>query len=234
MPSNKIFINEPKDRSKFCINSGILLLFLLLPLKADALIYTDIHGQIGYGNLLEYGETYNGSQKLDHQGWTLNFGIGSRVGLSFTLLTFGIVGDYSKVQWEGEREDANIQNGFDGDEDYDNVFERTLIGGFFKVDIPALPIYAIGEYYAKVKGQTTYAESVGENPFGQGDEFRGTGFGVGAGSTFSLINFTGVFRYFTYDKYILSGVEQVIPNNRFEKQNSWEINLQVGIAIDLL
>lgn len=215
------------------MKSAILLFLLLLPLKSYGLFYVGGYGQIGYGSLSEYGETYNGNQKLDHQGWTLNMGMGGRAGLSFLLLTAGVVADYSKVQWEGEREDANVQNGFDGAEDYDNVFERTLLGGFVMVDIPVLPIYAIGEYYAKVKGQATYAESKGENPFNQGDEYEGTGFGVGAGATFTLINFTGVFRYFTYDKYILSGLEQTLPSSRFEKQNSWEISLQAGIAIDL-
>lgn len=42
------------------------------------------------------------------------------------------------------------------------------------VDIPVLPIYVLGEYYSKVKGQATYAERKGENPFGQGDEFEGS------------------------------------------------------------
>jgi len=29
-------------------------------------------------------------------------------------------------------------------------------------------------------------------------------------------------------------VEQTLPSGRFEKQSSWEISLQAGIAIDLL
>lgn len=210
------------------------LMLLLISFDSHALFYAGGYGQVGYGSLSENGETYNGNQKLDHQGWTANIGLGGRAGVSFLLVTAGVVADYAKIQWEGERDDANVQNGFDGAEDYDNVFERTMLGGFVMVDIPALPIYAIGEYYAKVKGQATYAESKGENPFGQGDEFSGSGFGAGLGASFAMINFSGLFRYFTIDQFTFSGVEQNLPSSRFEKQNAWEVSLQLGIAIDLL
>ncbi len=213
----------------------ILISFLFLPLKSHALLYAGGYGQIGYGNLSDTPEAYTSNRNLDHAGWTLHAGLGARAGLSYMMVKAGVMADYSKQHWDGERQDANIQNGFDGAEDYDNVFERKMYGAFFMVDLPTLPIHIIGEYYSNIKGQATYAQPRGENPFKQGDEYEGKGFGLGAGSTLSLLNMDFIVRRISIDKYILSGVENNLPGSQFKKkQGAWEFTLQAGIAIDLL
>jgi hypothetical protein len=214
----------------------VILLFLtLLPLTSHALFYAGGYGQIGFSDLSDNPEAYNSTRDLNHGGWTLHAGIGGRLGISYMLVKAGIVGDYSKQQWEGEREDANVQSGFDGAEDYDNVFERTMYGAFVMVDLPAMPIYLIGEYYTKVKGQATYAQPVGENPFSQGDEYEGKGFGLGAGGSFTFLNTNAILRRIVLDKYSLSGVDYNLPGSQYKKkQGAWEFTLQFGIAVDLL
>ena len=211
------------------------IFLFLFSLPTHALIFLEGFGQFGFGDLKENPETITSSQSLTHDGWLMGVGMGARAGLSVSLIKVGVVGDYAKIQWEGEREDGNIQNSFDGAEDYDNVFERTMVGGFAKVQIPALPVYILGEYYSKVKAQATYAEGRGENPFAQGDKMYGKGFGLGVGGQAVFISYSALLRSITYDKFVLSGVENKLPNSRFqEKQGSWEVMFQIGMAIDLL
>lgn len=85
---------------------ALLLFLFLFPLQSHALVYFGGYGQVGFGDLKENVETISASQSLTHDGWTGHIGFGGRAGLSVSLVTAGVIGDYAKVQWEGERQDA--------------------------------------------------------------------------------------------------------------------------------
>lgn len=212
---------------------SLVLLLTLFSFQSQALIYVNGYGGLGFGDLKEMDETTGGTT-LTHDGWTGHIGVGARLGLSVGLIKAGIVGEFSKVQWEGEREDADIANAFDGAEDYDNVLDRTLFGGFIMVSPPVIPLSIIAEYYPTLDGDFSYAEGRGENPFTENDGISGSGYGLGVSMGTFPVQSSILVRNFTFDKFTIGGTEYELPSSSFTKQKAWEIMFQAGAAFDFL
>jgi hypothetical protein len=209
------------------------LLVFLFSQSANALVYLNAYGGIGFGDLQEVEEVTGGTT-LTHDGWTANIGVGARAGVSIGLLKAGLVGEFSKVQWEGEREDGSIANAFDGAEDYDNVLDRTLFGAFFIFSPPVIPVSIIAEYYSSVSGSFSYAEGKGENIFAQDDEINGNGYGLGIALGTFPAQSSIIVRNFVFDEFTLNGVTTELPSNTYKSsQKAWEIMFQAGVAFDL-
>lgn len=211
---------------------GLFVVLFCFTQQSHALVYLNAYGGIGFGDLKEMDETTGGTT-LTHDGWTGHIGVGARAGISIGPLKAGVVGEFSKVQWEGEREDGAIANAFDGAEDYDNVLDRTLYGGFFIFSPPVIPVSIIAEYYPSVSGSFSYAEGKGENPFAQDDEISGNGYGLGISVGAFPAQSSIIVRNFMFDTFTLNGVETELPGGNYTKQKAWEIMFQAGIAIDL-
>ena len=198
-----------------------------------ALVFVNGYGQTSFGLVEDFDEVSNVGT-LAHDGWNMGIGLGARLGLSVGPVKFGILGEFQKLQWEGERVDGDRQNSFDGDEDYDNVIDRTLYGLFVNFDPPALPVSFTVEYFPEVSGKMSFAQGVGENPFVEDDKINGRGFGLGIWKQ-TLPHFYGInIRSISYDNFVLNGVEADLPNDRFEKVQSWEISFQGGVSFDFL
>ncbi|MGB0454278.1 MAG: hypothetical protein ACPGJV_11260 [Bacteriovoracaceae bacterium] len=212
----------------------IIFLFSLLmtTTQAQALLYLNSYGGINAGSIEGFAEK-TGGNTLTHDGWLIGAGVGGRVGLSFLILRAGVVGEYAKVQLEGEREDVDRVSAFDGDEDYDNVITRNLYGAFVGVSLPALPLTVFAEYYPTVEGKVTYAEGRSENIFADGDKLNGSGFGAGLGFEAAIFSTHFMVRNITYDEFTLSGTKTELPNGTYDKMETWEVSLQIGVAIDL-
>ena len=215
------------------IRNFLLLTFITFSTSSYALLYVNGYGGLGFGDLKEMDETTGGTT-LTHDGWTAHIGVGARLGLSVGLIKAGVVGEFSKVQWEGEREDAAIANAFDGAEDYDNVMDRTLYGAFVMFDPPVIPISILAEYYPSYDGDFSYAEGKGENPFGENDGISGSGYGLGVSMGAFPVQSSIIIRNFTFDTFTIGGTEVSLPSSQFTEQKAWEIMFQAGAAFDFL
>ena len=202
-------------------------------MNAQALVYVGAYGGLGFGDLKEMEETTGGTT-LAHDGWTGHIGVGARLGLSVGLLKAGLVGEFSKVQWDGEREDASIANAFDGAEDYDNVLDRTLFGAFVMFSPPVLPISVLAEYYPSLEGDFSYAEGKGENPFTENDGVSGSGYGIGVSMGSFPVQSSIIVRNFTFDSFNIGGTEMALPSSQYTQQKAWEIMFQAGASFDFL
>lgn len=210
----------------------LILFFLFVSFKSHALLYLNGYGSFSFGDLKEMEETV-GDGTLTHDGWTMGLHAGAKVGVSISIVKAGVLGEYAKIQYEGEREDADVANAFDGAEDYDNVIDRTLVGGFVTISPPVIPVSITAEYYPSIKGKMSYAEGVGENPFGEDDEINGSGYGFGANFSTGPAQTALILRRIKYDEFVINGVTTELPSDSFTAQSAWEFVIQGGVALDL-
>jgi hypothetical protein len=190
-----------------------IIVFLFSITDANALIYFEISGGIGAGDI---SITDSSGTVYRHEGFVLEADSNVRLGLDVGPLSFGGLFNMGQFNSSFTRSDKTVSL-ISGDE-YETSYDHQYAGGFVGLNIPNTPIRIWGEYYFSSEILVHYAQNDPANIFSKEDKFTGKGYGGGLGYQINETLYTYLFyRAINFDNWTVkaSGISTNLPSTNY-------------------